>query len=118
MSRFDEIIEKLRELYHKKNHQYAMENDPEGNFHRGAILTSKLFKETIENKSLAYTMMLMAKQIDGVYEIVGESKKNTVDSLRDKFQDVAVYSIICMILLDEEEVLKAKKVNKVEKVES
>jgi hypothetical protein len=44
----------------------------------------------------------MSKQVDGIYEIVGEGKKNTCDSLDDKLRDVAVYTIIAMIIIREE----------------
>jgi hypothetical protein len=99
--RFYEILEELKELHDKKNMQYANSSNPLGNFYRTGKLCEKLFKEGIDNKPLVMALAYMAKQIDGVYDIVGESKKNTVDSLKDKLMDVAVYSIICMILIEE-----------------
>ena len=46
-------------------------------------------------------MSLMAKQIDAVYEMVGENKENTVESIYIKFEDIAVYAILCIILYRE-----------------
>jgi len=101
--RFYEILNGLAELHDKKNRQYATTDNPLGNFYRVAELQSKLFKDSIKNKPLATALAFMSKQIDGVYEIVGEGKENTVDSLKDKLMDIAVYSIICMILIEEYE---------------
>jgi hypothetical protein len=101
--RFYEILDNLAELYNNKNKQYASKVDTEGNFHRCTILCQKLLKGEIKNKSLAYLLILMSKQIDAVYDIVGEGKENTVEHLEDKLKDVAVYSIIAMILIEEYE---------------
>ncbi len=101
--RFYEILENLAKLHSEKNRQYATKENPLGNFYRTAELCSKLFKYSIKNKPLAMALSYMAKQVDGVYEIVGESKENTVDSLKDKLQDVAIYSILSMILIDDYE---------------
>jgi hypothetical protein len=98
---FYKILENLAKLHSDKNKQYATKDNPLGNFTRTAALCSKLFNPKIKNKPLAMALCYMAKQVDGVYEIVGEGKEGTVDSLKDKFSDIAVYSIICMILIDE-----------------
>jgi len=91
------ILNELRELHSRKNKQYASNTDPLGNFRRCGNMASKLFKEGVPT-DLAICLCYMSKQIDGVFEIVGESKKNTVDSLKDKLEDIAVYSIIAIIL--------------------
>ena len=98
--KFYEILNELAELHSNKNFQYASQGDPLGNFHRCASMTSKILKDGI-NKPLATALMYMSKQIDGVYEIVGEGKEGTADSLKDKLMDIAVYSVICMILNNE-----------------
>lgn len=98
--RFYGILRELAELHSKKNFQYATKDKPLGNFDRVGRLAGKLLKEHV-SKPLGSAMFLMAKQIDAVYEIVGEGKVGTEEELRDKFRDVAVYSIICMILNDE-----------------
>jgi hypothetical protein len=101
--KFYRILDEMKELYNKKNQQYATHNDTEGNFKRTAILANKLLKDSIKNRPLAMDLLFMAKQIDGVYEIVGEGKEGTVDSLKDKLMDIAVYSIISMILIEDYE---------------
>ena len=99
--RFYEIIEELKELHSKKNYQYASVKKPLDNFNRGAMLADKLFKESIKNKALADLLILMGKQVVAVYDMVGDSKTNTVDSLEEKLRDIAVYSIIGIILNEE-----------------
>ena len=93
------MLAKIVELYSKKNKQYATDNDPLGNFHRCGAMASKILKP--DNKSLAVCLAYISKQIDGVFEIVGEGKKDCPDELKDKLMDVAVYSIIATILNDE-----------------
>lgn len=95
---FYKILEELADMHDKKNKQYASETEPLSNFDRTARTVSKLLNDKINNKKLAYAMTLMAKQIDAVYDMVGEGKKDTVEEIEDKFKDIAVYSIICMIL--------------------
>lgn len=94
---FYKLLDELAELHAKKNAQYASQSNPLGNFQRTAKLADKLFKPDI-NKPLAMALCYMAKQVDAVYDIVGENKKNTVDSLEDKLKDIAVYALLCIIL--------------------
>jgi len=104
---FYEIVENLKQLHSEKNRQYASKGDPLGNFYRVGRLLDKLLKDDV-SRPMAACMALVAKQIDGVYEIIGENKKNTVDSLEDKLQDIAVYAILAMIINREENGAKPK----------
>lgn len=99
--RFPEIADELKELHSRKNYQYATVDDPLGNFRRCGILCSKLLKP--ENKALATCLVYMGKQVDAVIEMVGERKTNTIESLIDKLKDIATYSIIAIILIEEAE---------------
>jgi hypothetical protein len=105
---FYEIVENLKKLHSEKNRQYASKENPLGNFYRVGNLMDKILKPGV-NKPLAACLALVAKQIDGVYEIVGENKKGTVDSLEDKLQDIAVYAILAMIINREENAKNAAK---------
>ena len=98
---FYKIVEELKSLHSEKNRQYATEGNPLANFNRCSKMCEKLLNPNIENKALAYALILMSKQIDAVFDIVGEDKKNTVDSLEDKLRDIAVYSILAIILSKE-----------------
>ena len=94
---FYKLTDEEIELHNKKNYQYANQSDPLGNFKRTAKLTKKLFKDGI-NIPLAVAMVLMSKQVDAVYDMVGENKENTIESIEDKFRDISVYSKLCIIL--------------------
>jgi hypothetical protein len=98
--RFYEIVDELKKLHSEKNHQYATEGNPLGNFERTGRMISKFLHEGV-NPTLASCLSLMSKQVDGIYEIVGEAKENTCESLTDKLRDTAVYAIIAMIILEE-----------------
>jgi len=99
--RFYDILKELADLHSRKNFQYASKGTPLGNFQRCGNLAGKLFKNHVP-KPLGIAMILMSKQIDAVYDIVGEGKVGTLEALEDKFRDMAVYSIICMILVEED----------------
>lgn len=98
--KFYKIVEELKELHSEKNRQYATKETPLGNFVRCGRMTAKLFKDGID-PSLACCLSYMGKQVDGVVEIVGEGKKNTVESLHDKLRDIAVYAILAIIISEE-----------------
>jgi len=95
---FYKIIDQIKELHSEKNKQYATTDDPLGNFRRASALCGKLLNPDIDNKPLAYALILMSKQVDGVYEMLGESKEGTVEEIEDKLMDIACYSILSIIL--------------------
>ena len=97
---FHEIVEEIRALHEKKNRQYATQDDPLGNFRRTGQIIAKMLKPGI-NPTLASCLAFMSKQVDGVYEMFGESKTDTPDQLEDKLLDIAVYAIIGMMLVRE-----------------
>jgi hypothetical protein len=108
---FHKIVDELKELHSEKNRQYATVESPLANFSRTGRMIAKFLKPGI-NPALASCLSLMSKQVDGVYEIVGECKQNTADSLEDKLRDTCVYSILAIIILREAECQKDIKVFK------
>jgi hypothetical protein len=97
---FYRIVDELKELHSEKNRQYATKENPLANFQRTGRMISKFLKPGID-PTLASCLALTSKQIDGIYEIVGECKEGTIDSLEDKLRDVAVYAVIAMIIIRE-----------------
>jgi hypothetical protein len=99
--KFLEIIAELIELHSVKNRQYAGKSDPLGNFRRGSNICYKTygsFRDDPYRAQIAYALNLVSKQVDGVAEIVGESKEGTWDSLYEKLRDYAVYFAIMMVI--------------------
>ena len=97
---FYKILEELATLHSSKNYQYSTDKDPLSNFKSAGRMVEKLFKPNI-NVPLATALIYMSKQYDGVINIVGEGKENTVEALEDKLKDIAVYAILCIILNNE-----------------
>lgn len=97
---FYEILNELAKLHSVKNADYATKADPLSNFNRVGHIIGKFLKPGV-NQSLAACLSLMAKQVDAVYEFVGEGKTHTFEALDDKLKDIAVYSVIAMIIARE-----------------
>jgi hypothetical protein len=97
---FYQIVEEIRDLHERKNKQYATQDDPLGNFRRTGQIIKKFLKPGLD-PTLASCLAFMSKQVDGVYEMFGESKTDTPDQMEDKLLDIAVYAIIGMILVRE-----------------
>jgi len=98
---FYKLINEEIELHNKKNYQYASDKDPLGNFDRVGILCHKIMLNPDIPDNLKIGMVQMAKQIDAVYDIIGEGKQNTIESVEDKFRDISVYSKINNIMYRE-----------------
>lgn len=94
---FYKILEELGALHSEKNRMYATKDNPLRNFKHVGEMIGKFLKSGI-NPDLAACLSLMAKQVDGAYEMFGEGKVNTPDSLEEKLKDIAVYSVIAMII--------------------
>lgn len=94
---FYKILKELAELHSSKNYQYSTNKDPLSNFKSAGKMVEKLFKPNI-NIPLAVALVYMSKQYDGVINIIGEGKKDTVESVEDKLRDIAVYAILCILL--------------------
>jgi hypothetical protein len=97
---FYKILENLATLHSAKNFQYAKKGNPLSNFQRTGDLIQPLIKHGVST-DLAACMTLVAKQMTAVFDMVGDCKEGCVEQVEDKFRDIAVYSIIAMILLKE-----------------
>lgn len=98
--RFYQNLEEDKILYSTKHYQYATDSDPMSNFRMCGNLIQKLLKPGVD-PTIAAALTLMSKQVVGIYEIVGEGKKKTVEGLKDKLRDVRIYGNIIEILVDE-----------------
>lgn len=95
--KFYEIIEELADLHSRKNHDYASGGDPLGNFRRVAKIFSMYPGLDLSDPTvvaLAYAM----KQVDATLWMLSNKHKAKVEGTKDRLQDIAVYSMISMIL--------------------
>ena len=93
--RFNTIVDQIKVLHSDKNFDYARGGDPLGNFKRVGDMLGTSAAE------VAHAYML--KQVDAVswgYRQGGESK---VEGKIAKLRDIAVYSVLQMIMLEEED---------------
>ena len=95
-TRFNEIIDELVALRNKKNVDYATNDDPNGNFKRVAMMAAPLLNPAIpENlRPTVIAIIYELKQTDGVIEMISKNKVGKAESILDKFNDKAVYSVI------------------------
>ena len=95
-TRFNEIIDELVALREKKNSDYANNDDPNGNFKRVALVAAPLLNPAIPANlhPLVIAIIYELKQTDGVIEMVSKNKIGKAESIIDKFNDKAVYSVI------------------------
>ena len=92
--KFSEILTELAELHSNKNFDYARGGDPLGNFQRCA--------KVLETTPISFAWSLVSKQIDAVNWALLQGGLQKVESIRDKLRDIAVYSILMMIMLEED----------------
>lgn len=95
-TRFNEIITELVALRNRKNSDYATNDDPNGNFKRVAKAAQPLLNPAIPEKlhPLVIAIIYKLKQTDGVIEMISKNKVGKAESILDKFNDEAVYSVI------------------------
>lgn len=92
--RFHEILEKLRQLHNDKNHDYAGDGDALGNFHRVA--------EIMGMKPSGVAITYMMKQVDAVVDALKHDRVMKAEGLDGRLEDIAVYAVLTIILLEEE----------------
>jgi len=96
--RFYEILEQLAELHDRKNHDYSNEGDPMSNLRQCADM------------GIPPWMGVGVRLTDKMDRIKSFAKKGEFmvddEGIKDTFRDMAVYSILALILLEEEELDK------------
>ena len=93
--RFHEILEEVRELHNNKNHDYAGKKDPLANL-KGS--------KRIGIRPFIGVMIRLQDKWSRLENFVLSGKLKVKDEgVRDTLKDNIVYSILALILLDEEE---------------
>ena len=105
--RFYEILEELAGLHSRKNRDYATQADPLQNFRRVAEWAKSYGMITPNFESMKIAIIYMLKQLDAAFKLIRDNQEGKVEGVPERLKDVAVYSILCMILYEENE-----KINK------
>lgn len=98
--KFYEILEELAELHSKKNFDYAGGGDPLGNFQRCGEMIKALLSDG-DLSDMKSALIFMSKQVDAVIDMIGKGRKEQVEGITDKLNDIAVYAVLARILYEE-----------------
>lgn len=89
--KFHALLEEISKLHDSKNSDYAQDADPLSNLRRSEAFGIPAYKGVIVRLTDKWSRI---EQLAG-----GKTPKH--ESLRDSLIDNAVYSLLCVILLDE-----------------
>jgi hypothetical protein len=95
--RFYKLLDEIADLHSRKNHDYARTQEPLSNFNRATALGVEPWRGVLVRMSDKWSRL---EQLAS-----GKSPKN--ESMRDTLIDLAVYSLIDVLLLEDAESAKA-----------
>lgn len=99
--RFYELLKEFADLHSRKNADYAQGGKPTGNFDRVSTILS-LYPGLDLSRPPIIALLFMMKQFDAVMWSLSQGYKTAVESQHDKIRDMAVYSTLAIVLLEEE----------------
>jgi len=101
--KFYKLLEEEAKLHNDKNADYAEAGDVWGNFDRVAHLVDyyNLLNAPIPTR-IKVAIIYMLKQLDCALNAFGKGKIMKVEGIKERFQDISVYSKIITILAEEE----------------
>lgn len=109
--RFHEIVAEMSKLYDKKNIEYTggVSNSPLGNFqHVSQIM--RLYPGFDWTGPLGVAMCYMLKQLDAAFLMSAQKRESVVgEPIVSRLMDVAVYSVLGILLANEEHADAATK---------
>lgn len=89
--RFYQLLEEIAELHSRKNHDYSKQGEPLSNFNRARSFGIEPWKGILVRMSDKWSRIEELSK--------GKTPKN--ESLRDSLIDNAVYSLLCVLLLED-----------------
>jgi len=94
------ILKELADLHSRKNFDYAGSGDPLDNFNRCGEMVKALLSKGGLNE-MKTSLIFMSKQVDAVIDMIGKGRKEQVEGITDKLNDIAIYAILARILYEE-----------------
>ena len=110
--RFHELLKEIGELHSKKNADYAGggQTGALDNFNRLSRL-KKVWPNFDWSSPFGVAMSYMLKQFDAALFLYEQQKESMVgEGIPERLKDVSVYSLIGMIIIEEENNGKAKRI--------
>ena len=98
--RFYELLKELSELHSKKNYDYSHGGDPLGNFYRRADDYSMYPGLDLSDPAVV-ALVDLKKQLDAVLWSYSQKHELKVEGRISRLKDIAVYSVLAMILEEE-----------------
>jgi hypothetical protein len=89
--RFYALLEEIAELHSRKNHDYSKTTEPLSNFTRSKDLGVEPWRGVLVRMSDKWSRI----------EELSKGKEPKNESLRDSLIDNAVYSLLCVLLLED-----------------
>lgn len=99
-----EILKGIADLHERKNTDYAAggKQGPLGNFKRCASIMA-LYPGMKWDTPFGVAMNFMLKQLDAALILASQERKSvTGEDIPDRLKDVAAYSVIAMVIAEEE----------------
>jgi hypothetical protein len=90
--RFHALLEEIADMHDKKSHDYAKDSDPFSNFRKCEAFGIPAFKGVLVRLSDKWSRI----------EQLSSGKTAQNESLRDSLIDNAVYSLLAVLLLEDE----------------
>jgi len=91
--RFHELLEEIRELHNRKNADYSEENNPLSNFYECERFNVPAWKGCL---------VRISDKTSRIFRLAAKGKAEVKDeSIIDTLKDLAVYSLICIILYEQ-----------------
>lgn len=98
--RFYELLDQIADLHDRKNANYAKDNDPLSNFR---------MCEEFGVPATMGTMVRISDKYARITQLMSGKRDEVGESIKDTLQDMAVYALLEIILIEEEE---AKNLNR------
>jgi len=100
--KFYELLEEIKEIHSSKNHDYAKTTDPFSNLKMCEEIYVKCphCKKSHPIPAHIGTLIRMSDKWSRLIQLTKKEGKN--ESVRDSLMDLAVYSLLRIILLEEE----------------
>ena len=101
--RFYDLVLEMVKIHSSKNKDYATREDPLQNFKRVGELARRYKLVTEGYESTKIGIIYMLKQLDASLKLLRDRQVGEVENIPKRLMDVAVYSLLEIILYEEEE---------------
>ena len=99
--RFYEILDELRNLHSRKNHDYAAGGKPTGNFDRRAALM-RLYPGLVLDQNYKVAAWDILKQLDAALWMLAKGHESqSGEDVGQRLRDVACYAILAELMYEE-----------------